>query len=108
MGSVATGIWDVSHLPQISPTHASGHPSPGTARRLFVSHLHSAHIFLGQSKRNGPLTGGTTVICRQIFLQCHLHSCTVLSKDLKTPSSKKGRPAASIFITQRFHKVTCV
>lgn len=62
------GIWDISHPPQISPTHILGHPSLRTARRLSISHLHSANILLGQSKRNGPLTvntGGTTATCRQ-------------------------------------------
>lgn len=68
VGSVATGIWNITHPPQISPTHISGHPSLRIAHRLSISHLHSANIFLGQSIRNGPLmikTGGTTVTCRK-------------------------------------------
>lgn len=56
VGSVITDIWDVSHSPQKSPTHISGHTSLRTARRLSICALDSAKIFLGQSKRNWPVT----------------------------------------------------
>lgn len=68
--SVITDIWDVSHSPQKSPTHISGHTSLRTARRLSICVLDSASIFLGQSKRNRPVTvsaEGNTVTHRQRF-----------------------------------------